>query len=598
MVKYDFLVYSNDLDNFLNELQDLGATHIESRNAGFDADTTKLLKKAERYDAICKSLKAVAIENESAIEACDADPDRLVEMYETLAERRSNLDAAIKKIEKDIADALPWGEFDRRDVERLTRAGLVPHFYVAPEKYFDENRPARYLLCEMNRHEGKVYFALLHEYDEDWDFEQPETKPPSASSLELTEELKRLEADDRECRKLMAGIALAVDKIEAERRRILEQADFDIAKQCAADAADGYVKMLTAWVPEPQNSALETFLENRQAVWLAEKKTTTDEPPVLLKNNGFAKLFEPITKLYSLPDYRELDLTPMLAPFFMLFFGFCLGDGGYGLFILALASLLKLKIKNEKIRPFLSLAQWLGAATMLFGFITATFFGITFNEIKPDKIIEERLGLQENYGMLFFSLILGSVQIIAGMCVNVANIVTVRGWKYALSNIAWITMVLGGALWYFAGERMGKAVYALYAVLGVAALTAMLYNSPGKNPVANIGSGLWTAYNTVSGLLGDLLSYIRLFALGMTGGILGGVFNSIALDAGKGVGVPVLDVFVTLLILLFGHGLNITLNMLGAFVHPMRLTFVEFYKNAGFTGGGKPFKPFARAVSR
>ncbi|MDE7357522.1 MAG: ATPase, partial [Bacteroidales bacterium] len=108
------------------------------------------------------------------------------------------------------------------------------------------------------------------------------------------------------------------------------------------------------------------------------------------------------------------------------------------------------------------------------------------------------------------------------------------------------------------------------------------------------GSGLWATYNTATGLVGDLLSYIRLFALGLTGGILGSVFNTLALDAAAGVGVPVVSQLVMLAILLFGHSLNLALCVLGALVHPIRLTFVEFYKNAGFAGGGKAYKPFMK----
>jgi V/A-type H+-transporting ATPase subunit I len=598
MVKYDVLVYRNDIDVFLNALQDMGASHVETGETKFDTETTVLLKKAEKYQTIYNALKAIEIENAGEVETIDADPKTLVEMYENAVEKRSNIDAAIKKIEKDIEEARPWDEFDRHDIEKLKQLNLIPHFYSVNEKYFDKNLSQNQLVCEMNRYEGRVYFAVIQEDGRELDFDLPETKLPAASYIELSDELKRLENDDSKCRKIIAGIAIVADTIEAERKKILEKADFGMAKQSASDAADGYVKRLTIWAPRMSRATIEVFLDRHPVIWIDEVRVADEQPPIMLRNNNFAKLFEPITKLYSLPNYREIDLTPMLAPFFMLFFGFCLGDGGYGLFILTLASILKLKIKSESIRPFLSLAQWLGGGTMLFGFITATFFGITFNDIKPDKIIEQRLGLQENYGMLFFSLILGCVQIIAGMCINVANIVIIRGWKYAMANIAWIVMVLGGAACYFAGDQMGRAVYALYGLLAAAALTALLYNSPGKNPAANIGAGLWTAYNTVSGLLGDLLSYIRLFALGMTGGILGGVFNTIALDAGQSVGLPVVDVLVTIVILLFGHGLNITLNMLGAFVHPMRLTFVEFYKNAGFSGGGRPFKYFAKAGSK
>ena len=109
-----------------------------------------------------------------------------------------------------------------------------------------------------------------------------------------------------------------------------------------------------------------------------------------------------------------------------------------------------------------------------------------------------------------------------------------------------------------------------------------------------MGSALWNTYNMATGLLGDTLSYIRLFALGLTGSILGGVFNMLAFDMTASIGfVPVRWVAI-LLILLSGHTINFALTMIGAFVHPMRLIFVEFYKNAGFEGGGKAYKPFKK----
>ena len=135
-------------------------------------------------------------------------------------------------------------------------------------------------------------------------------------------------------------------------------------------------------------------------------------------------------------------------------------------------------------------------------------------------------------------------------------------------------------------------VYGLDALVIAGAVLALFYNNPDKNPLFNLGLGLWDTYNTATGLVGDLLSYIRLFALGLTGGILGSVFNTLALDAANGVGVPVVSQLIMLFILLFGHSLNLALCVLGSVVHPLRLTFVEFYKNAGFAGGGKEYRPF------
>ena len=134
-------------------------------------------------------------------------------------------------------------------------------------------------------------------------------------------------------------------------------------------------------------------------------------------------------------------------------------------------------------------------------------------------------------------------------------------------------------------------VYVLYAVLTVCVIGIFFLNSPGKNIFLNIGTGVWDTYGMSTGLLGDLLSYIRLFALGLTGGVLGGVFNTLAIDLTSGMSWAV-RWWPMLIILLLGHGINFALCMISSFVHPMRLTFVEFFKNAQFEGGGKAYDPF------
>lgn len=136
-----------------------------------------------------------------------------------------------------------------------------------------------------------------------------------------------------------------------------------------------------------------------------------------------------------------------------------------------------------------------------------------------------------------------------------------------------------------------KNIFLVIAGLGL--LVAFLYNTPGKNIFLNFGTGLWNTYNMASGLLGDTLSYIRLFAIGLTGAILGGVFNSLAVDMTEGMNI-VLRVICMLLILLVGHAINIGLCTISSLVHPLRLIFVEYYKNAEFEGGGKAYQPFKK----
>jgi V/A-type H+-transporting ATPase subunit I len=133
-----------------------------------------------------------------------------------------------------------------------------------------------------------------------------------------------------------------------------------------------------------------------------------------------------------------------------------------------------------------------------------------------------------------------------------------------------------------------------YGLIGIAIISgaiALFYNMPGKNIFLNFGSGLWITYNTVSGLIGDVLSYIRLYAIGLTSGLLGGVFNTLAIDMTASIN-PWIRWLPFLFILLFGHGLNILLSLISSVVHPLRFIYVEYYKNAGFEGGGVDYKPF------
>lgn len=203
--------------------------------------------------------------------------------------------------------------------------------------------------------------------------------------------------------------------------------------------------------------------------------------------------------------------------------------------------------------------------------------------------------------MMVFAIVIGLIQIFFGMGINAAKIIKQHGIKHALAPIAWIVGLLGSAVTFGLpqfGVKLPSGVnYIFLGLIGISILLIVFYNSPDKykNPItgalSNIGGALWATYGMATGLVGDTLSYIRLFALGLTSSILGGVFNTLAFDLTSSMN-PVVGWLVVLCILLVGHAINFGLAMIGAFVHPMRLTFVEFYKNAGFEGGGKAYQPF------
>ena len=184
----------------------------------------------------------------------------------------------------------------------------------------------------------------------------------------------------------------------------------------------------------------------------------------------------------------------------------------------------------------------------------------------------------DNNDMFRLSLILGVIQILFGMVLKAVNQTIQFGFKYAIATIGWIILLVSTAVsaLFSSSELLSMGGTAYKVVLCISGAMIFLFNTPGKN--------------IVTGLLGDVLSYVRLFALGLSGGILAGVFNSLAV--GMSPDNVIAGPIVMVLIFVIGHAINMFMNVLGAMVHPMRLTFVEFFKNSGYEGGGKEYKPF------
>ena len=194
------------------------------------------------------------------------------------------------------------------------------------------------------------------------------------------------------------------------------------------------------------------------------------------------------------------------------------------------------------------------------------------------------------------SIGLGAVQVLFAMMINAYVTARSFGLRYALGLIGWIIVLVDSAVAFLLPESVGFTFHsvAYLVILGIGLVLMFFFNTPGKNIFVNFGLGIWNTYNNVSGLVGDLLSYIRLFAIGLSGGILATVFNALAagfVPEGSGIVVRLL---IMIPILLIGHGINLFMSTISSFVHPMRLTFVEFYKNAGFEMSMRSFEPLQK----
>lgn len=621
MTRYSILVYHRDFAAFMGRLQQEGLLDIRQDEVYQESSDEEFYPVLQRIDKVLAAFKREAKELAAhdkkrktaeilpTRKAPDLSPKALLRACEDLLEERQANQAAVKEQEARIKEARAWQNFKAEDLARLEKEAGLRFFFAqtAMKNVQDEDAlKADFPLEVISRQDGRAYFVWVGSRSESLTSESLSARlgftvslvpAPSKPLNVLQAEYARLMEEQRQLEKTLRGLLARIDTLKAEKKYLLTSLSYKTVSLNVPRQAEGTLLLVQGYLPTEKCAGFEAFLEKEEVVYQsveAERLPEEETPqiPVLLRNNRFARLFEPITLLFSLPNYRELDLTPCLAPFFMAFFGFCLGDAGYGLLLIAAAFFI-IK-KYPKAKSYGWLAFWFGVGTVIFGGLSGTFFGI-------DLVNIEALGTLRSYifdsnKMMTLSLIIGAVQILFGMFMNVLRITKVKGFKYALHRIGWLAVIICGGV--LIGTRMAGialpvfVVYGLEGLVVAGALLALFYNNPDKNPFFNLGLGLWDTYNTATGLVGDLLSYIRLFALGLTGGILGSVFNTLALDAATGIGVPVVSQLVMLLILLFGHSLNLALCVLGSVVHPLRLTFVEFYKNAGFAGGGKAYKPF------
>lgn len=598
MKKLTFLVYHKEYEAFLNGVRDLGVVHVAEKQQGVadNAELQESIRLSARLQAAEKMMQALK-PAKSAVAKAPASAARgleVLEEMEILQSEKSKLQIQLQTYLKEKVALEPWGNFEPDSLARLLNAGFVVGFYICSEGNYIPAWEDVYHAMVINRVSSRVYFITITKKTEEVDLDLEQAKLPaySQSCLQtLCDETERALADNEEKLKVLAEKELS--SLRAALKEVNSKMEFSKVILNTEATVGEKLMLLQGWAPAIQTQEIAKWLDEQHVYYEMASPAPEDNVPIKLNNKGFFAWFEPICKLYMLPKYNELDLTPFFAPFFMLFFGLCLGDSGYGVFLFLGVTLYRLFAKNisATMKPILSLVQVLAVSTFFCGMLTGTFFGFSLYDFDVPLFKEMKtLFFMDNNAMFRLSLILGVIQILFGMILKAVNQAIQFGFKHAVATIGWITLLISCGVGALLPQVMPLGGTVHLCILSVAAVMIFLFNSPGKNVFLNIGLGFWDSYNMATGLLGDVLSYVRLFALGLSGGILAGVFNSLAVGMSPDniIAGPIFMV----LIFVIGHSINIFMNVLGAMVHPMRLTFVEFFKNSGYEGGGKEYKPF------
>lgn len=591
MLKYDFILLSGDMEGFLKKLQGLGVVDITRSTKPIDENSEKLSARADVLRRSLTALKEIVPAQKAGAKSKDAAAEIL-----SLKTEKEALQAGIPQLLKEIEDRKQWGLFDKSSLEKLSERGLKLHFYKAKTSAINPEWQQQYAMSEISSDGTYTSFVVVSDSD-DFDFPLKEIPAPESDYAALEKQVEELRKSIAEKEQRLSELKCLESEINAELVKTMADLDLHLANVSGTKAAEDYITVFEGFAPVENEASLNAVLDEENAIYLVDKAKEDDNPPIKLKNNKFVSMFELLTDMYGRPKYNEFDPTFWISIFFMLFFAFCMGDAGYGL-ILILASF-ALKKKMPKIA---SLGLVLGIATTVVGFIFHTFFSMdlmTWNCI-PDGLKKIMLPstIMGFDGAMVLAIIVGVIHLCLAMVIKTWQATKHHGFANSLGTWGWTLLIVGGVIvggLALIGVLDSAVTKWIIIVLGVlSALGIFFLNDLHRNPLLNFGSGLWETYNTATGLLGDVLSYLRLYALGLAGAKLGEAFNAIGLQA-LGDGGAGWIAFI--LIVVVGHVLNVAMCVLGAFVHPLRLNFLEFFKNSGYEGTGRKYNPLTENIN-
>jgi V/A-type H+/Na+-transporting ATPase subunit I len=606
MKKISLLVYYKERQQILDTLQDLGVLHLETTDV-INEKVDNLNDEKNKYPKAIEILKNVSGDDMYKVKPVSDININIAGKRDEILNLQENVDKAISKIEgykKDKAHLLPWGNFNWDNIKILQEKGLNIRFFAAPKKEYQnfdfgdihhftisETKSTAYFIVVDKEERQEVPFDLLH-------LPEKSIHELDALILEKQQEIEKLTQD-------IVALNPFIYAFEEEISNIQNRLDYEIADSSFSTHAEGNILNINGWFPARIEPTIRKTLNENNVSYIIENPDTLDQIPIILRNRKYAKRFEPITKMFQLPNFYEFDLTPVIAVFYPIFFAYCLGDSGYGMILLALGLVARVTFL-KKTRIIADLIIILGIVATILGIIKAgTLFGLNIADHKDIPIfnwLSNFTVIPDDTSFVFntfnVALMIGLFQIIVGVSIAIYRKIKFQSFIYAVSTFGKLFIIIGSVI-LFLGRMQEVEVFLPYITFAWTALftgifLVLAFHSPDIPAFKRIGGGFLPVYFIFTGLLGDVLSYIRLFALGVASSILGIVVNDIGnqIISGGGIGwIAGGAVF-----LLFGHSLNLAIAALGSFVHPLRLTFVEFYNNAEFQGGGIEFKPFKKHI--
>lgn len=579
-------------------LQDVGVVHVEpaAEMAGeFEKKNSELLVRIKKLDQVIAALDGFR-GGKTTVQLTIADEDLAAYAEEKLSALQEK-ESRVQSLERLKTDLSMWGNFDLAHIHALEEAGVCVRRYRMEQKKWEAFEPpdGGILLEKVSADKQVVLFYTLSITD------PPDI--PQAQMLTWPERsLDEVEEEHRDLLEQMGSLTIDLALV-AERAEVIKKQLVAALNEAAYTGnlatlhREPYLFGLQGWIPRDSEAA---FHEKMAAGKLPLRIVTREpfdeeEAPVLIRNNWFIERIQPLLKLYGNPKYRHLDPSYFFAPFMVLFFGICLSDAGYGLVFYLVAHFMGKKWgdKVEGMPLVVKLCKAFAVAAVTIGLITGSIFGYSF-ENRSWILIDIDVNAGNPMILFYLSLGLGVIHLSISYLMGILQAVYFheKMQKLGLIFVLWGgVMLIARGIWFATPDSALNMpmYYVAVVVLAVGLLLTLLFPNNSKKWAVRLGLGLWNIYG-LTGLVGDLLSYARLFGLGIATSAIASVMNQLANMALAGAG-PIIGVPVALIIVVVGHTFNLALSLLGSTVHSARLHFVEAFKSF-FEGGGVEYKPF------
>ena len=377
MKKLTFLITNGEYDKFIADIRELGVIHVEELQQGATSDELQAgLDLAVRYKEALKALDFAvdSYESNTTYTPQPADASKgvaLVDTVERLLQEENSVKHSIDATEDAIRQLEPFGEFSWDTIRQLEKSGYKPYFYAVNAKMYKAEWGEKYFATAVNEINKKTYFVAFSNEDKEPEITAERLFLPEESLSVYQEKCKVLNEQLASIHEQMLQVN-AVDRASIEAGQTANENDIQLSKVHLSNEnlVDGAVKLMVGWTLKENADRVVDYLEKEHIFYEMADPAFEDNVPIQIKNDKFSSLFEPILRMYSLPNYHDIDPLPFFAPFFMLFFGLCMGDMGYGLLILAAS--IAIIFAKPNIASYGKLGALLGGMTCICGFITGT----------------------------------------------------------------------------------------------------------------------------------------------------------------------------------------------------------------------------------